>query len=184
MSEKMKVWKCTKKCIGKCHTFRSVEYIDQLPHCSHDSYWKPTTDYQIIKTRPLGEIKKTSLPEKYKLVIPVKYFRWVHPELKKRQGEISDMWDDALHELGWLVEIKDEPIKKEFDKWFAKWFQYSDVPADYINTWNAWLASPESEALKYKTLVVLCLEYFQGMKTGDLRCLILEELEKLNQNES
>ena len=57
------------------------------------------------------------MTKKYRLKIPDKYLRWLHPEFKERNGEISDTWDDELHELGWLEEIK-EPMT--FEKWLEK----------------------------------------------------------------
>ena len=50
------------------------------------------------------------MEEKYRLDIPGKILRWVHPELRMRQGEIQngDKWDDELHELEWVKLI--EPL--------------------------------------------------------------------------
>lgn len=46
------------------------------------------------------------MAKKYRLDIPEKLLPWVQKELRERQGEKSDMWDDRLYELGWITEIE------------------------------------------------------------------------------
>ena len=46
------------------------------------------------------------MSKKQKLIIPPKLLRWVRPELKERNGEISDMWDEGLPDE-WLIDIPD-----------------------------------------------------------------------------
>ena len=51
-----------------------------------------------------------------RLEIPEKLLRWVRPDLRERQGEVSDMWDDELFELGWLTQVEAKgPVG--FEKW-------------------------------------------------------------------
>ena len=52
--------------------------------------------------------------QKYKLDIPEKILRWIHPELRARQGETSDIWDEALFRLGWLKKCLTEKPKKTY----------------------------------------------------------------------
>ena len=56
------------------------------------------------------------MAKKYELEIPDNMFNLAHPELVKRQGEVGDQWDNALHEIGWLTEIK-EPLS--FEEWHS-----------------------------------------------------------------
>jgi hypothetical protein len=69
-----------------------------------------------------------SLYHKYKLEIPEEILRWVHPELKKRQGEIGDKWDDELFKLGWLIPAETEQLAAE------KWVKEKYIPSD--GEWN------------------------------------------------
>ena len=56
------------------------------------------------------------MAKKYELEIPDNMFNLAHPELAKRQGEFGDQWDNALHEIGWLTEIKGPLNFEEWDK--------------------------------------------------------------------
>ena len=44
------------------------------------------------------------MSKKQKLIIPPELLRWVRKELRERNGEISDMWDEGLP-WQWLINI-------------------------------------------------------------------------------
>lgn len=131
------------------------------------------------------------MAKKYKLAIPEDILRWVHPELKERQGEVGNLWDDALHDLGWLVEEK-LMTRAEWFKEKAEKIGLHEGNSDYENAkvWSemGWSACEKNEALKYKPLVDLVDKLagheieiiFHGETFSFLD--IMGEYEKINQS--
>jgi len=89
------------------------------------------------------------MSKKYILEIPENCLELVHAELILRQGEVSSHWSDALHNFGWLTEVKENLTFGEWDELDRR----GESPImlkeyeDRERAWNAALENNKPESL-------------------------------------
>ena len=132
------------------------------------------------------------LNKKYQLKIPEEFLRWVHPELRSRQLEISNKWDESLLDLGWLCEVEGPKVLTAEEIWLSIAKRNDSVEKEsffYLGFKNGDKNGQLQEWLRLKPLIDLC-EYmvrngnviFAQAKSSNTLQKLKKELEKLTNN--